>query len=115
MGVFERIDPENMMQELSRIFGADDRITGMIPDTEGDPSSAESYGGQYYKRQLAPVVNRRFPLVRQFSNYGRELLSPDGKKDGYTGILRAILSRAYRLPRTARCFPTDRSASPMGR
>lgn len=90
MGVFERTDPENMLQELIGIFGADDRVTGMIPDTEGDPSSAESYGRQYYK-SLVPIAERRFPVVSALTNTGRQLLRPNGPqklwrdvKDGYT-------------------------------
>lgn len=90
MGVFERTDRENMLQELGRIFGADDRVTGMIPDTEGDPSNTASYGGQYYQ-YLAPIASRRLPLVSGLVNTGRQLFRPNGPqefwrdvKDGYT-------------------------------
>ncbi|MBQ2247112.1 MAG: hypothetical protein II324_08665 [Selenomonadales bacterium] len=80
MGVFERTDRENMLQELGRIFGADDRVTGMIPDTEGDPSNTVSYGGQYYQ-YLAPIASRRLPLVSGLVNTGRQLFRPNGPQE----------------------------------
>lgn len=90
MGVFERTNYENILAELGRILGADDRVTGMIPDTEGDPSAAESYGRQYYK-QLAPIAARQFPVVSALTNTGIQLMQPNGAqelwrdvKDGYT-------------------------------
>ncbi len=90
MGVFERTDYENMLAELGRIFGADDRVTGMIPDAEGDPNGTESYGRRYY-RHLAPIAERRFPVVSALANTGIRLMQPNGAqevwrdvKDGYT-------------------------------
>ena len=90
MGVFERTNYENLLEEFGRIFGADDRVTGMIPDTEGDPSRTESYGSQYY-RQLVPVAERRFPVVSGLAKTGIRLMRPNGPqelwrdvKDGYT-------------------------------
>lgn len=87
MGVFERMNYENIMQELGRIFGADDRVTGMIPDTEDDPSGTVSYGGQYYN-QLGSVAARQFPLVNGLAKAGTEFFRPNGilhnAIDGYT-------------------------------
>lgn len=111
MGVFERTNYESIMQELSRIFGADDRVTGMIPDTYDDPSGTVSYGGQYFN-QLGPVVARQFPLVNGLAKFGRSMRFPTDlsgpsrdARDGFAADLVNDFTRGISLAEDSTAFP----------
>ncbi|MBO5244910.1 MAG: hypothetical protein J6B02_02295 [Selenomonadales bacterium] len=44
MGFFQPRDYERIARDLRELFGADDRMTGMIPDTYDDPSEVRGFG-----------------------------------------------------------------------
>ena len=80
MGVFESRDYGEMLEELRRLFGADDRITGMIPDTYGDPGEMGSYGKQY----LDTLANYELPNVSEIIENGRNAFERPELKWNYT-------------------------------
>lgn len=75
MGLFDSIDYEKMMQDIREIWGADDRMTGMIPDTYDDPSGVDSYGKRYLDRMIAPFGRAwdEMPRTGDMIRYGNEL------------------------------------------
>lgn len=92
MGIFDSIDYEEMMEELRQIWGADDRVTGMIPDTYDDPSGIDSYGKRYldrmtdYADRAWSQMPRKGGSYRSGRNFGRGLLSGEldyNSDDGY--------------------------------
>lgn len=75
MGIFDSFDYEKMMEDLRQIWGADDRVTGMIPDTYGDPSGVDSYGKRYLDRMTdyADHAWAKMPRTGDIYRSGREL------------------------------------------
>lgn len=93
MGLFDSIDYEKMMKELHEIWSADDRMTGMIPDTYGDSNETVSYVGRYLNGmdEMTDRIRRKMPRTGDIIRYGNELGkglwygAPDyDAPDGYT-------------------------------
>lgn len=87
MGLFDSIDYEKTLQELGEILGADDRVTGMIPVTDGNPLGVDSYGKRYLDRMGGLVRSGGYGLRDRYLD-GQEmrsgLTSYDTTYDGYT-------------------------------
>lgn len=87
MGLFDSLDYEKTLQELGEILGADDRVTGMIPDTNGNPLGVDSYGKRYLDR-MGDLIRRGGYGLRDLHPGGQEmgsgLISYDTTRDGYT-------------------------------
>lgn len=117
MGLFEPRNYERTAMQLRELFGADDRITGMIPDTYGDPSEAQRYEGRRVSMS---------DILRPFRELGREIghaprgdwQSMLGADDRVTGMIPDAYSEAnkgrsfgsYRMPKTREIINPVRNA-----